>query len=140
MQNSEVERRIPILLPDRGQYLYAAELQLEGCVRDFTLTITHLDSVQPLAARLRHLCGDSMGAVASEAIDARAQQEVSSDVFGPTEELVDITLPITNMDTEFGAFEQRRRPLQVIEPTDTLLLFDWHACRVDPFLQRVRPL
>src|SRR5690242_266433 len=104
MQDSKFEARVAALLADRGQYFDTPEFELEGGPRRVPLPITYLDAVHPLAVRFSHLCGYRVGAIAGEAINARAQEKICPDVFGRAEKLVDITLSIANVDAAGRTF------------------------------------
>ncbi len=91
---------------DRRQHTDLSELQLENRFRHLTVSILHLDTVQPFAANFVHLFGDGVQTVSSKPIHAGAQKKVCSGLPSRTEQLVDVALAVADVYAARGISEQ----------------------------------
>jgi hypothetical protein len=89
---------------------------------------------------LFHLVGDRVPAVAGQAIDAGAHEEVGARRPRRAEELVDVVLAVADVDQPGRVAEERGGLAHVLQPADALLGLDRHPGRVGPALERVRAL
>jgi len=112
VDDGKVERRVALLLADRRQDPdpLVAELQ------DGVDAVLDLDPVQSLDGDLGHLAGDGVSAIAGEAVDAGAHDEVGADLPGGAEELVDVVLAVADMDQPLRRAQERGSIAHVGQP------------------------
>ncbi|MNY37369.1 hypothetical protein D3C86_1719290 [compost metagenome] len=91
-------------------------------------------------ANIGHFVSDRVTAIASQSVDAGSHQEVSSELIGQAEQLVDVALAITDMHAALGLVDQGVRLAQVRQPLDAFLLFNRNTRRVDLAFQRAGAL
>lgn len=65
---------------------------------------------------------------------------MSSDLLCCAEELVDVTLAITDMDALSRMIQQLRRLLEIFQPLEAFLFLDGNPGRIDLLFKRCRPL
>ena len=68
------------------------------------------------AANLLHLGIDRVRALTSESVHARAQQKVCSSLLGGAEQLVDVALPIADVNASCRLAEQQSRLPKILQP------------------------
>ena len=114
--------------------------KLDAGLADLTVIPGDLDPMQALDRDRSHLVGDRVPAIAGQAIDAGAHEEVGVRRLRRAEELVDVVLTVADVDQPRRIAEEGRGLTHVLQPADALLSLDWHAGRIDPALERVRAL
>ena len=65
---------------------------------------------------------------------------MGSDLLCCAQELVDVTLAITNMDASSRKIQELRRLLQIFQPPDAFLFLGGNPGRIDLLFKRCRPL
>ena len=106
MQYGQGQRRIPLLLSDRRQYVDAAVLDFDVGGLDTTGIIGNLDMVKPGDAEVAHFVSDGMVSVPGQPVDAGSDQEMRPELLGQAEQLVDVALAVADMNAA------KSRPLQ----------------------------
>ena len=69
------------------------------------LRVANFDAMQSFDPDLAHLVGDRVLAVPGQAIHAGPHEKVGSDVLGFTEQLVDITFPVADVNAALRFIE-----------------------------------
>ena len=77
-----------------------------------------------------------MIAIAGQAIDAGSYEEMSADLPSRAKQLVNIALPVADVNASVGLTEEFGRLLEVFQPPDAFLLFDGNASRIHLPLER----
>src|SRR5271156_2931434 len=81
--------------------------------------------------------GNRMLAIPRKTIHASAHQEMRANCFCSAEELVNIALPVADVNAAFWIVQKGRRLLQVFQPADAFLLFNRHPRGIDFLLKSV---
>ncbi len=79
----------------------------------------------------------SLFSIPRKAIHASAHQEMRANCFCSAEELVNIALPVADVNAAFRIVQKGRGLLQILQPADAFLLFNRHARGIDFLLESV---
>ena len=135
MNDHQGQRGISVLFSDWRQNSNRSIPDLENGLIRIAVSVSHFDAMQSLDCDLIHLVGDRVTSISSQAVDARSNQEMRSDLLCGAEKLIDVTLAITNMQAPSGITQELRGLLfSILLRWDALLLLDGNSRRVDPFL------
>ena len=137
MNNSKIQIRVLLLLADRRKHADATIPDLQNRLPDLTSVVTHLNAMQPLDRNLLHLIGDGVLAISGQPVHAGAHQEMRSHLLCRTEQFVNITLPIADVDTAPRLVEERSGLAQVLQPAKAFLDFYRYPSGINSLLQRV---
>jgi len=108
-----------------------AILELENSLRQVAVVVSDLDAMKTFGLNLVHFIGDRVISVSSQAIDAGPHQEVSPNLLGQAEKLVDVAFAIANMNAPRRVREQFSGLLQIVQPADTFFLFYRNPRRIE---------
>lgn len=133
-------RQISLLLADWRVDEDAPVLDLDGCDISAAVGVAHVEVVHALDVRLGHFIGGHVLAIPGEGIDAGTIQEPDAEVEWHAEMLVDVGLPVTDMDAVCRPAEQGGRLAHALAPAHALLLLDRHAGGIDPLPEFPRAL
>src|SRR5205085_4760089 len=122
MEHGQGEGRIALLLSDRRQDVNAAVSDFDSCHADMALGVANLNTVLPGDLHVLHLIGNRMVSILRQPVDTASDQKMSAQLLCYAEELVNVALPIADMDAPRRFAEQRRRLTHVFQPADALLL------------------
>ena len=98
MNDCQVQGRVALLFSDRRQDTYFPVSCLEDGSVQIAIAVSELDAMQTFDHNLSHFVRDRVTPVSCQAIDAGSDQELSSDLLGRAEQLVDIALAVPDMD------------------------------------------
>lgn len=84
---------------------------------------------------LIHFISDRVIPVSGQAVNTGPDEEMRSDVLRRAKQLIDVALPIADVDTPRRIIEQLGGLPEVFQPPEALLLFDRHPRRVDLLLE-----
>jgi hypothetical protein len=114
MNNSKIQIGVLLLLADRRKHADATIADLQNRLPDLTSVVTHLNAMQPPDRNLLHFIGDRVLAISGQPVHAGAHQEMRSHLPCRTEQFVNITLPIADVDTAPRLVEERSGLAQVL--------------------------
>jgi hypothetical protein len=106
MQDRQVQRRILLLLSDRWAELKSFIFDLKLGQLWVTVGASHLDAVSAFDFRLRHVGGNCVIAIAGQAIDAGSYEEMSADLPSRAKQLVNVALPVADVNASLGLAEE----------------------------------
>src|ERR1700739_1786819 len=107
INHSKIQIRVLLLLADRRKHADAAMADLQNRLPDLPSVVTHLNAMQPPDRNLLHFIGDGVLAISGQPVHAGAHQEMRSHLMCRTEQFVNITLPITDVDIVPRMFHER---------------------------------
>jgi len=104
------------------------------------IILANADPMHALHGGFAHFIGYCMATVTGQTVDTGAHQEMRAERLCFAEKLVNVVLPVANVNQSPRVAQQRRRLAHIFEPAVALLLLDRHPSGVDPPLQRVGAL
>lgn len=140
MDYRQVERRVPLLLPDRRTYVDTLVLDIEGDALDGIVIGSHLDAMRPRTGSIAHFAFHGVIPVASKPVDYGADHEVSAKLPGEAVKFVNVAFPITNVNTPLRLPQKIDGLAQIVEPSDALLRLDRNPGLIDLSLELGRAL
>src|SRR4051812_30457017 len=112
MDHRQVEGEIALLLGDRRQDVYSLVPEAERGFADRAVLRRDLDAVLPRNRNTGHYAGDCAAPITGQPVDTRAHQEMGACLARGAEELIDVILPVADIDAAPRVTEQRVGPLQ----------------------------
>src|SRR3546814_4665623 len=99
MDHRQAQGGIPLLFSDRRQHSNPAVPDLENSFIGVAVAVSDFDTTQSFDGDLGHFVGDSVVAVASQAINTGPHQEMRADLLGRAEKLVDVDRKSTRLNS-----------------------------------------
>src|SRR5215467_7941247 len=137
MDDREHEFRVLLVFADRRKNSDATIPDFKNGFRSSTFFIAQLDAMKPLDAQLVHFIGNRMFPISCKAIHAGAHQEICVRCLRCAEELINVTLAVTNVNAPLWGVQKRRGLLQVVQPPNALLLLNRYSRWIDFLLERI---
>lgn len=131
MDHRQIERRVPLLLPDRRVDVDPLILDIEGHALDLVVIDPYFDTMRTRTRSLTHFALYGVVAAASQSIDNGSDDEVGAKIPGEAIEFVNVAFSVTDVNTAIRLPQQGDRLTEIIEPANTLLCFDRDPRRVD---------
>jgi hypothetical protein len=98
MDDCECESQVLLVLADRRKSPDAMISDFKNGFRSITFLVADLGAMMPLDAHLFHFVGNRMFSISRKTIHAGAHREVCTCGLRRGEELINITLAVTNMN------------------------------------------
>ena len=140
MNDGEQKFRVLLVFADRWKHSDAAVFDFQNGFGPITLFITDLEAMRSLDPDFFHFHGNRMFPVSRQAIHTGAHQEMGAQRLSGAEKLVNITLPVADMNAALRVIQKGGGLAHVLQPAGALLFINRHAGRIDFLFKRVATL